>query len=88
MENKFEKVVAATSRLANAFIDVCVTLIDYLTPAIKLLAAAGEAAQIVILARKCPNRRVAHIALHGKKHRIRKKNIKRLKEYAKGGAAV
>lgn len=89
MTSKFEKLCVATSRLANAFVDVSVALIDFLSPAIKeVIAVAVEHAQIVILAWKCPNRHVAHLALHGKKHRIRKKNIKRLKEYAKGGASV
>lgn len=33
--------------------------------------------------RDCPNRRVAHLALHGKKARTRKKNAKRLLKWAK-----
>lgn len=85
MTNEFEKLCAATGRLANAFVDVTVALIDCLTPAIKTLAAALDGLKIVILAQNCPNRRVAHLALHSKKHRVIKKNIKRLKEYQEKG---
>lgn len=34
----------------------------------------------------CPNRRVAHLAIYGKKQKTRKKNIKRLFKYAEMGA--
>ena len=34
-----------------------------------------------IYRRECPNRKVAHLALHAKKARTRKKNIKRVFKY-------
>ena len=82
MTSEFEKLCATTGRLAADFVDVSVALIDYLTPALKTIAAVVDNLKIVMLAKECPNRHVAHLALHGKKSRVRKKNIKRLKEYA------
>lgn len=64
LKKAFENLGVACAAAYSALKDFFERLCDALAPAVKIYAA--------------PNSRIKHLALHSKKKRVRKKNMKRL----------
>ncbi len=76
-------VVEQTKMLTEAFNNVAKQINEWLIPTIetlieKIVPVVTQVTETIL--RKYPNKRVVHLALHGKP-RVRKKNIKRITRY-------
>lgn len=70
-----EEQLALISATFTPFLKAIESLIPTITAVAKALAKIGER-----IMQEFPNKRVVHLALHGKKARTRKKNMNRIKK--------